>query len=1405
MKHFKQILIYLLLLLPLHLFAEGTKTSFELVSNTHGSPSGSQGTLVFNLYAQDIDGNNNGYILIQEKCFLDAAFKAQVISVSFSEQYFPSLDYNYTQDFDHASGRIRFIYSYKYPPAGAKTLITKQKIVKVTVVYTLLDTSGAISLGGVTDSPESRYKYHNAYYTEGQITNRSISSGLQSIALAGKPIVNTNSITDFQGTSLTCGGEVTNDCASTVTAYGVCWNTSVNPTIDDNKTIDGSGTGAFTSSVTGLTEGTIYYIRAYATNSYGTSYGSEVITLSNSPGTTLNFDGSNDYVNIPDNNALDFTNGGTYTIEAWIKIETFGALKGIVSKYQNSGAYGYFLRLKNSANAKGLCIDGYETADNILEANQWYHVAAVNAGGTRHLYLNGVEQNLTSVDPCNVQANNNALCIGRDFGQVVGNRYFDGSIDEVRIWNVARTEQEVHENMYKTLDNTGDGLVCYWQYNEEGGETLHDAATGYNGTLTNMDLNNVWVNSPIPVGGGTGSSSNNFTSGMTTLGNLQLTTTDPFDNSVNLVCSEIERPPNTTSGISGSNILNKYFVINAYPSGGAAGSFSVDFTFTLPAGFIQELNQTEPGDLELYKRDNNAISGWSLVTTATSATATTATFPGITSFSQFIISNIHPPVVATNAVSDVSATTAICGGDVTDEGGGAVTAKGVCWSTSENPTASLDTKTNDGSGTGSFTSSITGLSPTTTYYVRAYAINGYATSYGSQVTFTTISGKPTVTTSPVTNITTSSAESGGNVTDGGSSTVTDRGICRSTSANPTVADNPIESGSGTGPFTSSITGLAEGTVYHIRAYATNSFGTSYGDDISFITLSTSPGTALCFDGAQGYINIPDNDALDFSNNSSYTIEVWIKPESFGPLRGIVSKYQNAGTYGYFLRLKNSANAKGLCIDGWETEDNILEENQWYHVAAVNNDGTRHLYLNGVEQNLTSVDPCNVQANNDPIRIGSDFGGRFFNGKIDEVRIWNVTRTPQQIRENMHKTLDNTNDGLVAYWQFNDGGSSTSLRDVTNNKLTGELRNTSEWMSSSVPTGSGTSNSQNNFSEGTTSTLGNVQLETTEPFDASVDLVCTEINRSPNTTSGISGNVQNRYCVLKAYGIPGTFSANLTFTLPEGSISSTDQSTPSNLKLYRRESNADGEWTLLASASSSTSTTVTFEGITSFSQFIIASESSPLPVELISFTAKQEANAIRLEWKTATEVNNYGFEIERSEILSGAKNLNGKGGASLSLRASWETLGFVKGNGNSNSPKSYLYEDKNPPCGKLQYRLKQIDFDGTYEYGEVVEVTVNAPAKFELMQNYPNPFNPMTTIGYTIPSAETLHGASLQHVTLKVYDVLGREVATLVDEFQREGIYNVQLSTNNYQLTSAIYFYRLQTESFSQTKKLMLLK
>ncbi len=191
--------------------------------------------------------------------------------------------------------------------------------------------------------------------------------------------------------------------------------------------------------------------------------------------------------------------------------------------------------------------------------------------------------------------------------------------------------------------------------------------------------------------------------------------------------------------------------------------------------------------------------------------------------------------------------------------------------------------------------------------------------------------------------------------------------------------------------------------------------------------------------------------------------------------------------------------------------------------------------------------------------------------------------------------------------------------------------------------------------------------------------------------------------------------------------------------------------------------------------------NPLPVELSSFEAEYINNEVVLTWETATETNNFGFEIERKD-----------------QKLDWEKIGFVKGSGNSNSPKYYQFNDNDFPFGEdLQYRLKQIDNDGNYKYSKVVEVKLSS-ISFSLEQNYPNPFNPSTKIKYTIPESEYN-----VLVILKVYDVLGNEIENLVNEKQNPG--SKQVIFNGSSLPSGVYFYRIHAGNFVKTMKMVLMK
>ncbi|HMQ79873.1 MAG TPA: T9SS type A sorting domain-containing protein [Ignavibacteria bacterium] len=193
----------------------------------------------------------------------------------------------------------------------------------------------------------------------------------------------------------------------------------------------------------------------------------------------------------------------------------------------------------------------------------------------------------------------------------------------------------------------------------------------------------------------------------------------------------------------------------------------------------------------------------------------------------------------------------------------------------------------------------------------------------------------------------------------------------------------------------------------------------------------------------------------------------------------------------------------------------------------------------------------------------------------------------------------------------------------------------------------------------------------------------------------------------------------------------------------------------------------------------------LPVSLSSFTSSVEKNNVKLNWVTEWELNNLGFDLERKESKEGS---------------SWGKIAFITGGGTTQGQKFYSYEEKKLKAGSYNYRLKQIDYNGNYEYYDLGEtVVIKAPNDYVLSQNYPNPSNPKCKIDYEIP----FEGK----VSLKVYDILGKEVFTLIDEFKSADFYSIEFDGSN--LASGMYFYRIMAEGggkhFTKTMKMVLVK
>lgn len=283
---------------------------------------------------------------------------------------------------------------------------------------------------------------------------------------------------------------------------------------------------------------------------------------------------------------------------------------------------------------------------------------------------------------------------------------------------------------------------------------------------------------------------------------------------------------------------------------------------------------------------------------------------------------VTTPSVVTMDITDITTVSAVIHGEVTSDGNGKVIERGVVIRATPDPTTA-DTKVTSGSGTGEFSVTLTNLSEATTYNIRTYAINSAGTAYGLNKAFNTTL-VPTISTSAVTDITTTSATAGGNITSDGGAEVTVRGVCWDTKPNPTVLNPKTDDGTGTGSFTSSLTGLADGTIYYLRSYATNSAGTAYGSQVVFTTGSNAVTDA---DGNiyqtalyDGKVWMTENLRTDKYNNGDPIAEVTNRTDWSALTTGAFVIYNNevanGTTYAKLYNWYAATDSRGICPVGW---------------------------------------------------------------------------------------------------------------------------------------------------------------------------------------------------------------------------------------------------------------------------------------------------------------------------------------------------------------------------------------------------------------------------------------------------------------------------------------------------------
>jgi len=724
------------------------------------------------------------------------------------------------------------------------------------------------------------------------------------------PTVSTSSVTTFTNTTATLGGSVTSDGGSTVTRRGVCYGTTVNP--DTNQTVVniGTGTGTFSQGVTNLNSGVLYYVRAFALNSNGISYGSQVSfqTLTTPTVTTSSA------INIT---STSFTSGGNVTSTGGGSLTVTD--RGVCYAYTQNPT------VSNTVISSGAGTGVFTSNITGLTPGVIYYVRAyaTNAYGTSY----GSQISVTTLASPTVTTTAASSITTTSFvsgGNVTSNGGGSQSITDRGVCYSTNTNPTISNTIVSSGTGTGTfvttvtGLTPGTIYYARAYAT-NSTGTSYGNQIT-ITIPNVPVLSTTTITSITSSSAVTGGSTISSVGSSVTTKGVCFSTSPNPTLSNSFTTNGAGTGTFVSTLSsltpNTLYYVRAYATNSSGTGYGNQLSFTTTSsGSLASItttdissitqtsavtggNVTADGNSTVTSRgicystnplptiSNTVInSGSGLGSFTTSITGLTsgftyyvrafATNSSGTSYGEernFTTPNL--PILTTTSASSVTSTGVTLGGTILSDGGSNITSRGVCYSTTQNPTIS-NSFTTDGSGTGSFTSIITGLSQTTVYYAKAYATNSVGTAYGNQVSFTTLSGifLPTLTTTNVSSLTTNDAVSGGNITNSGSQPVTSRGVCWSTSPNPTISlSTKTSDGSGTGLFTSNITGLIANTTYYLKAYATSSVGTAYGNEISFST--SSPPSSNC--GVANLLVFKPSTSWRFkwdinSNCSSYSV------------------------------------------------------------------------------------------------------------------------------------------------------------------------------------------------------------------------------------------------------------------------------------------------------------------------------------------------------------------------------------------------------------------------------------------------------------------------------------------------------------------------------------------------------
>ena len=567
------------------------------------------------------------------------------------------------------------------------------------------------------------------------------------------------------------------------------------------------------------------------------------------------------------------------------------------------------------------------------------------------------------------------------------------------------------------------------------------------------------------------------------------------------------------------------------------------------------------------------------------------------------------------------------------------------------------------------------------------------------------------------------------------------------------------------------------------------------------------GNALDFDGSNDHVLIPYDNSFNVTN---LTIEAWVYSGNFNQNGFIFEKGPLNQQYSFFFegdaltfRSKHSGTENSLVV----TSSGIpLGSNTWHHIAATYDGTTKRIYVDGNQEAQVSRSGT-LSTNSTGAIIGAynaGFPNYYFNGQIDEVRIWNDARTVTEIGENMHKELAGNESGLVAYYKMSDG-SGTSLTDNSSNSNTGTLTNmdNADWVTSQAPIGD-LGSSYTTDTEGIWKSTGTNASDASDGFAVTVSSALSTGNFAVfgnNNTSGTSssdlGSVSSTDRTGRIWQLDesGTVAGTVTIDISDASgITESAGSASSYRLLYR--SSTSGDFTSVATGASISGDVVSFTSVSlSDGYYALGGQGdASLPVDLSSFSlVSSRSNAMTLEWVTESEIDNLGFIVDRRTISSDWAEI-----------ASYITHPELQGQGSVSYQTTYSFIDETVLEGEIyDYRLADVDYNGTKEYHTLQLMGVSPsepiPGNYRLHQNYPNPFNPVTTFRYDLPIDNT--------VRITITSIRGNEVKSYMKS-HTAGSHQVQWDGKDGQghpVSAGVYLYRIQAGDFTNTKKMILLK